>query len=234
MRRTTRPSRVKLVALLAGVILAASVPATASAHNDGYLGSWQWPTDYLGTYRFDSSFSIGWMRSAVSRAVTTIGHQDSRNADFELTTASSANGVVSLRSNGTNCGGPGNTGWGACAQYSPANLTWTVWYATQWCWTDGTSTSCTDTPRYDVETVGLNELGHIATLAHHLPTTSHDAQGPTTYGESVVQSVPDQASHVPFGVRRSLGLADTGALHARYGTDPSGCYPPPCASSPQP
>lgn len=216
MRRTTRTSRVKIIALLAGVILATSVPATASAHNDPYIGSWKWPNDYVGTYRFDSSFSIGWMRSAVSRAVTTIGHQDSRNPDFHTTTSSSATGVVSLRSNGTSCGGPGNTGWGACAQYSPANLTWTLRFATQWCWTDGTSTSCTDTSPYDTESVALNEMGHVATLAHHLPTTSHGVQGAATYGEAVVQAVPDPFSHV-FGVRRSLGVADHGALHARYG-----------------
>lgn len=232
MRKPTRAARIKVIASLAGV-LAVSVPATASAHNDGYLGSWQWPTDYVGTYRFDAGFSSSWMQSAFSRAVTTIGHQDSRNPDFEVTTASSANGVVSLRSNESTCGLNGPIHWGACAQYSPSNLTWTVWLATQWCWTDGTSTSCTDTPRYDVESVALNELGHVATLAHHLPTTSHDVQGAATYGESVVQAVPDPFSHV-FGVRRSLGLADTGALHARYGTDPSGCYPPPCPFSPQP
>ena len=215
MRGTTRTSGVKIVALLAGVILATSVPATASAHNDPYIGSWQWPTDYVGTYRFDSTFSIGWMRSAVSRAETTIGHQDSRNPDFHTTTSSSANGVVSLRSNGNSCNGSVYP-WGACAQYSPANLTWTLWFASQWCWTDGASTSCTDAPRYDVESVALNEMGHVNTLAHHPPTTSHDVQGSTTYGESVVQFVPDPASHV-FGVRRSLGVADHGALHARYG-----------------
>jgi len=200
---------------MAGAILAASVPATVLGHNDGYLGSWQWPTDYVGTYRFDSNFTTGWMQSAVSRAVTP---------------SSSANGVVSRGSNATSCNG-GQTLWGACAQYSPSRLTWSVQFATEWCWTDGTSTSCTNKPTYDIESVALNEMGHVATLAHHSPTTSHDVQGAKTYGESVVQYVPDPFSHV-FGVRRSLGLADTGALHARYGTDPSGCYPPPCAYSP--
>lgn len=207
------------------------MPATVVADNDPYQGSWQWPTDYVGTYRWDSTFGTGWMRSAVSRAIATIGHQDSRNPDFDLTSALNANGTVLRGSNTVSCNG--NTGWAACALYTPSNLTWRITFANEWCFTDGTSTSCTNKPTYDLESVALNEMGHVNTLAHHLPPTSHDEQGPTTYGESVVQKVPDPYSHV-FGIRRSLGAADTGALHARYGTDPSGCYPPPCAYSPIP
>ncbi|MBA3876368.1 MAG: hypothetical protein C0498_05440 [Anaerolinea sp.] len=73
----------------------------------------------------------------------------------------------------------------------------------------------------------LNELGHVNTLAHHLPEKAHDTN--PDYDDAVVQLAPDPvgAGH-PFAFNRSLRWADIGALRVRYGADPVPCTIPPC------
>lgn len=104
-------------------------------------------------------------------------------------------------------------------------MTWIVWLQGNVCWTDGTNNTCTTGSRYDVQTVMLNELGHVNTLAHHLPEKGHETN--PDYDDAVVQAAPDPvgAGH-PFAFNRSLRWADIGALRARYGADP--CTYPPC------
>lgn len=164
------------------------------------------------------------MKNSISYANAVIGHSSARNPDFHLTTSTSANGVVSKVASGTDCLDI-TRAWVGCAKYSPATLTWIVWLQGNVCWTDGTNNTCTNRSRYDVQTVMLNELGHVSTLAHHLPETGHDTN--PDYDDAVVQAVPDPVgSGHPFGMNRSLRWADVGALRARYGSDP--CTYPPC------
>lgn len=208
------------------VVLALVIsPGRAFAQaNDPYQGPWSWPRDYTGTYRVDSSITLAWMKNSISYANAVIGHSAARNPDFHATTSSSANGVVLKIASGPNClGGPGP--WVGCAKYSPGVLTWEVWLQGNVCWTDGTNNTCTTSTRFDVQTVMLNELGHVNTLAHHLPETGHDTN--PDYDDAVVQAVPDPVgTGHPFGTNRSLRWADIGALRTRYGSDP--CTIPPC------
>lgn len=190
-----------------------------SAANDPYLGTWKWPTAFGGTYHYHAPFTRSWMQSAVNRANATIGHSDYQNPDFHLTTSSSTNGSVELLSNTNSCAG--SFGWTACATYSPSAQTWNLWFATQRCWSDGTNQTCSDEVPYDVETVALNEMGHVNTLAHHVPAVQHYEAG-SNYDDAVVQKYADPVGH-PFGTNRALRWADLGALRARYGSDPCPC-----------
>ena len=202
------------------LVFATGPRAVLGAANDPYLGTWKWPTAFGGTYHYHSSFGRTWMQSAVNRANSTIGHSDAQNPDFHLTSASSTNGSVELRSSATNpCFG--DYGWVGCARYSPTNLTWELWLATEECWTDGTYQTCSDSPPYDVQTVALNEMGHVNPLAHHDPGVPHYQAG-SNYDDAVVQAIPDQVGHT-YGTNRALRWADLGALRARYGRDPCPC-----------
>jgi hypothetical protein len=229
--RLGRALRITGAAAALSVMLLALLPGIGFANApDPYQGTWQWPRDFIGTYKYASSFGgYDWMKQAVDRANTTIGHWGRvENPDFHRDPSDpSPNGVVSLLPRASSCFGNIST-WDGCAHYSSNTLTWTLWFATEDCWTDGNTRSCSDSPPYDVETVALNELGHVNTLAHHPPMTSHDAQGPGTYLDAVVQAVPDPAGHA-YGVRRSLAWADSQALGDRYELDP--CYPPPCSDN---
>lgn len=82
------------------------------------------------------------------------------------------------------------------------------------CWTDGTNSTCGGT-RYDVETVALNEMGHVNRLGHHVNPD---------YADAVVQAVPYPfGSATGFGTNRALRWADHQALHALYGTETRPC-----------
>jgi hypothetical protein len=80
---------------------------------------------------------------------------------------------------------------------------------------------------YDVQTVVLNEMGHVNTLGHH--------DNPS-YADAAVQADPRAYSQT-YWKRRSLACADNAALLARFGprsTEPPPCWPPPCPEVPQP
>lgn len=186
--------------------------ANAAANDPTYSNVWG--TNFVGTYYFHSAdFTLGWMKSAVNRANATIGHRTSRNPDFHATTSTSANGAVHFMSSNTNdCDGV--YGWKACAD-AYSNQTFRLWFANNFCWTDGTNNTCGGT-RYDVETVALNEMGHVNRLRHHVNPAYADAVVQVTvypYGQT-------------YGTNRALRWADGGALNALYGVDP--CTTPPC------
>ena len=213
--------------VLAGLLLLATWPsATLGAAPDPSKGN-TWGTSFVGSYRFAANVTLAWMRSAVSRAVVTISHTASANPDFHLTTGSSANGTIQyLSSLTTYCDQYLN--WKGCGD-AYSDKTFRVWLASNYCWTDGTSSTCPSGTKYDVETVALNEMGHVNRLLHHLPATPHDTNA--AYGDAVVQAVPDPFGH-PFGTNRSLRWADQDALRALYGRDP--CTAPPCPLGTEP
>ena len=200
-------------------MLFASISPVQGAADDPVYSD-VWGKGFVGTYYFHSAdFTLGWMKSAVNRANATIGHTDRANPDFHATTSTSANGNVHYMSSVTNlC--DGIQYWKACAD-AYSNQTFRFYLASNYCWTDGTSSTCGGT-RYDIETVSLNEMGHVNRLAHHVNPA---------YSDAVVQAVP-YAYGQTYGTRRSLAWADLGGLHTLYGHDP--CTLPPCPVGPEP
>lgn len=222
-----KASRVIVTAVMA-LLWLTHPGAVDGAARDPYLGSWKWPNAYVGTYHYHPGMTLLWMKQAATRANATIGHSAYQNPDFHVTSSESTTGYIDQVSNGNSCFG--KVGWVGCAYYD-SSPTWYVWLASQVCWTDGTNSEPCSGTKFDVETVTLNEMGHVSTLGHHLPETSHDVQGNATYDDAVVQAVPDPWGH-PFGSNRALRWADTSALSARYGRDP--CTVPPCPTSVDP
>jgi len=188
--------------------------STARAAANDPIYSNVWGINFVGTYYFhDADFTLSWMRSAVNRANATIGHEATRNPDFHATTSTSANGAVHYMSSNNNaCDNV--YGWKACAD-GYTNQTFRLWFASNFCWTDGTSSTCGGT-QYDVETVALNEMGHVNRLQHHVNPA---------YGDAVVQVNVYPYSDPTYGTNRALRWADAGALRTLYGVD---CATPPC------
>lgn len=221
--------RLPLARALTATLVTVAVTALPAAANapDPYTGTWKWPLNYVGTYRYDASLGLTWMRNEGNAAHGVIGHSPYRNPDFHVTTSSSANGTMKMaNSNVTSCLGSYN--WLGCAVYSPSNLTWAVTLATHdsivrgnnVCWTnDGAYATCSNHPQYDVWTVVLNELGHVSTLGHHVNPD---------YSDAVVQRSPRYKGEADWKMR-SLRWADNDALRLRYGTD--ACSTPPCPES---
>ncbi|MBI2776341.1 MAG: hypothetical protein HYX57_03600 [Chloroflexi bacterium] len=224
-----------LAAVLSGML----APGVAANANDP-LNAGVWGANFRGTYQWGPNLTVGWMRSQASAAIATIGHTLYRNPDFELTTSSSANGIVDMKDNhSTPCpdADPGHTHieWLACADPNP-DRTWFVWLTNigvsdspDRCWWDGSTSAnrtCSgftpsEVDTYDVQSVVLNEMGHVNTLGHHVNPD---------YGDAVVQLDPVHYNHT-FWKNRTLRSADLGALLARYGND---CQTPPCPSGPEP
>jgi hypothetical protein len=183
--------------------------------------------DYVGTYRYDSSFGLTWMRNEANAAMPKIGHSPYRNPDFHVTTSTSANGTLKMaNSNVTSCLGSFN--WLGCALYDPATLKWSVTLGNHdsWvrgdnvCWVNGGAyATCTDDHQYDVWTLVLNEMGHINTLGHHFNTNNFDD---SQYGDAVVQAMPRYKGETLWQMR-DLRWADSTALMLRYGVDPDPC-----------
>jgi len=225
-----RPRSWALGLALAGFVLATGPSATLGAAPDP-LKTDVWGKGFVGTYRFASNVSLPWMKSAISRAVGTISHTDYANPDFHLATGSSANGTIQYLSSAQGAPGAqscdGIWNWKGCGD-AYADQTFRVWLASNYCWTDGTNSTCTGT-KYDVETLALNEMGHVNRLLHHLPETPHDTN--TAYGDAIVQAIPDPFGHA-FGTNRYLRWADLNALQTLYGRDP--CTLPPCPLGPVP
>lgn len=214
--------RRRLALALGALLMTASVGNVQAAAPDP-LKSALWPLDYVGSYYFYAEMSAGWMRTAINAANTTIGHRSTRNPDFHPTTSSSAKGKIRYRAASQNsC--DGSFTWTACAD-AYSDFTWRLWLSSEKCWTDGSNNTCSSGTKYDVQTVALNEMGHINRLSHHLPTTRHDDN--PDYDDAVVQLIPDPVGSThPFGVNRAIRWADHAALYSRYGPDP--CTTPPC------
>jgi hypothetical protein len=198
-------------------------PATAADYDPVLLG-WTWPAGYTGSWRFGSFPTTAWMRTAVTNAVTTISHSPYRNPDFEYTTGTSANVTVEYVDPSLNaCPGLYPYTWIGCAKTSATSpfTTWRVWLASNRCWTNGSGgrTCASDTGAFDVETLTLNEMGHVNILAHHVNPA---------YSDAVVQAVPTSYPNTDWQMR-SLRWADTGRLNLLYGRDP--CTTPPCPLS---
>lgn len=205
--------RILGLAVIASLLLLSSAPARARANLSDPRYSNVWGLDFGGTYYFHGNeFPAAWMKSAINRANATIGHGDARNPDFHVTTSTSANGVVHYMSSATNdCDLVYN--WRGCADAYP-DRTFRLWLASNACWTDGTNSTCGGT-RYDVETVALNEMGHVNRLGHHVNPD---------YADAVVQAdVYPYGSSTGFGTNRALRWADHQALHALYGTESCPC-----------
>lgn len=227
-----RPKRIALV-LTAAALLLSVLPSVARGGAPDPLKTDIWGKSFIGTYRFAANVTVGWMKSAISRAVATISNTSYANPNFRLTSGSSANGTIQYVSSVQGAPGAlscdGSWNWKGCGD-AFSDKTFRVWLASNYCWTDGASSTCTGT-KYDAETVALNEMGHVNRLSHHLPTTPHDTNA--TYGDAVVQAIPDPVgSGHPFGTNRYLRSADQAALHALYGHDP--CTLPPCPVGPTP
>jgi hypothetical protein len=216
-----------VTAIFAGLVLAiASLtsqagPAAADAADPTLDFGWTWPQDYVGTYRFDAGYpTASCMRSAASTAVNTISHSPYRNPDFNLTTSTSANVHLQFLSSASySCAGYGYY-WVGCAVtslYSPFT-TWWVRLASNYCWTNGAGgrTCGSDSGAYDVQTVTLNEMGHVSFLDHHVNPD---------YGDAVVQAYPVAYPNTYWSMRY-LRWADNTTLNALYGVDE--CHTPPC------
>jgi len=183
---------------------------------------WTWPRGTFGTWRFGSFPATAWMRTAVTNALTTASHTIYANPDFEYTTGTSANVTVEyLNSSATSCT-TGVYNWVGCAKTSATSpfTTWRVWLASNRCWTNGAGgrTCTSDTGAFDVETVTLNEMGHVNILAHHVNPA---------YSDAVVQAGPVSYPNTNWQMR-SFRWADLGRLLLLYGGD---CATPPCPLS---
>lgn len=213
--------------MLALAVAASGVLPASANLPDPYTGTWKWPLNYVGTYRYDSTFGLTWMRNEANAAQPKIGHTAYQNPDFHVTTSTSANGTLKMaNSNLVSCFGSYN--WLGCAAYDPSTLKWSVTLATHdsvvrgnnVCWTnDGAYATCSDHPQYDVWTVVLNEMGHVSTLGHHVNPD---------YADAVVQASPRFKGEADWKMR-DLRSADLQALSNRYGRDP--CTIPPCPQS---
>lgn len=221
-------------AVAVALIIALWAPNPVAANANDPLGDAIWPTAYTGTYRFGPGLTRAWMRTEVTAAVATMSHTTARNPDFHLTTSSSANGVVDMKNNhSTPCpdGDPGHVHveWLACADPLP-DRTWFIWLTNigvsdspDRCWWDGVTSAnrtCSYLPSeidtFDVQSVVLNEMGHVNELKLHVNPD---------YGDAVVQLNPVHYNHA-YWKNRAIRWADLGALRTRFGSDP--CTVPPC------
>ncbi|MBY0397892.1 MAG: hypothetical protein K2X91_15675 [Thermoleophilia bacterium] len=212
------------LALLLVVGSAAPTPAAAAAPDPPLeqLGGWTWPPGFTGTWRFGSFPTTSWMRTAVTSAVNAASHTRYRNPDFESTTSASANVTVEYKDSSLseNYCTPGIYNWVGCAKtgISAPFMTWQVWLASNRCWTNGAGgrTCASDTGAFDLQTVTLNEMGHVNVLAHHVNPA---------YADAVVQADPVPYPNTNWQMR-TFRWADGGGLSLLYGSDP--CTTPPC------
>lgn len=211
-------------ALLAVLTLTMAMSGlTAANAGDPVLNfGWRWSNNFVGTYRFTPSFPAdAWMRTAASNAVNHISRSPYRNPSFNLTTSGSANVHLQfLNSAGNNCAGLGFY-WVGCAATTlnaPFN-TWWVSLANNYCWTNGTNNWCTHVTRFDLQSVTLNEMGHVNFLNHHVNPD---------YTDAVVQAAPVAYPNANWSMR-TLRQMDNVTLNALYGYD--GCTIPPCPLS---
>lgn len=222
------PARAHVTHRLGSLVAAAAItltmvsPTNANAPDPILDFGWKWPINYVGTYRFDSTFATtGWVRSAASAGVNTISHSPYRNPDFNLTDAAAANVTLRMRNSATNnCAGLGYY-WVGCAS-TVLNAPFTTWWvslASNYCWTNGSSNTCTTTSRFDVHTVTLNEMGHVSFLNHHVNPD---------YGDAVVQAAPVAYQNTYWSMR-SLRSMDNTTLLRLYGWD--SCQNNPCPQS---
>lgn len=203
----------------------ASPSAAAAAAPDPQLdlGEWKWSVGYVGSWRFDSSFpTTSWMRTAATNAINTISHSVYANPDFEYTTGSSANVTLQyLNSTQVSCTA-GVFHWKGCALTTASSpfTTWWVRLASNFCWTNGAGgrTCGSDTGAYDVQTVTLNEMGHVNILGHHVNPA---------YSDAVVQAAPVSYPNTNWQMR-TLRWADADRLNLLYGC------PSPCPNGPLP
>lgn len=220
-----RGSLVLAIVVAASVVLVPSSAALADQNDPLYPRVWA--NGYQGSYVFRSSFDVAWMKEAVRDANATIGHSSARNPDFHSTAETDPHdGHVRLRdSSAVDCGG--SFRWLACAGTSE----YLLWFSSEYCWRSGANHTCFNHPDaadYDLESVALNEVGHINGLVHHQPDVPHEGNA-DVYGDAVVQAYADRYGYGhQFEVNRALRWADIGALKTRYGSDP----PPPCPPCP--
>ncbi|MBI2775905.1 MAG: hypothetical protein HYX57_01380 [Chloroflexi bacterium] len=209
----------RVLGLVIGGFLVIAPISTARAAAPDPIKSDVWGKGFTGTYRFASNVPSGWMRSAISRAIATISSTSYANPTFRVTTSSTANGTIQyLKPSSNSC--DGDLSWRACAD-AYSDKPFRLWLASDTCWTDGTNSTCGGT-KYDVETVALNEMGHINRLSHHVNPA---------YSDAVVQLTPYPYGQI-YGTNRFLRWADNDGLHALYGHDP--CTLPPCPLEPVP
>lgn len=220
--------RYQLLAMIA-VASALLVPfSTLANENDPLLSAdhdtYVWPSGFVGTYAFGDSFDIAWMKEAVRDGQAAIGHSSARNPDFHSVAESEPhNGHVKLLDPQQNpC--DESLRWAACAD-PYAGRTFRLWFSKRECWVDADiEHQCflePSAPDYDLQSVALNEWGHVNELGHHVNPL---------YGDAVVQADLKPVSNDAFGINRALRWADRGRLLARYGADP----PPPCPPYPCP
>lgn len=165
------------------VIVPALQPAGVAAHNpDPSLGGALWGQDQVVTYAWaPGQVPPTWLQNAFNAAA----------GDANRTRASRA-AVFSLGSSGSQVAYGEPTGCSAagiaCFWRNPpgsfkvwyrANGYWFDWGQLRWCQAAGFSTGC-----YDAENVGLDELGHVLGLDHHVNWPDQ-----SDYGDAVVQAV---------------------------------------------
>jgi len=107
---------------------------------------------------------------------TSFGHSSARNPDFHSVAESDPHDGHLRMVDGSDpqylCGGVRY--WLACAGTS----TYRLWFSSEYCWRSGADHTCFNHPDatdYDLESVALNELGHVNGLAHHLNPRYADA-----------------------------------------------------------
>lgn len=212
--------RSRALALVSGVLLTLATFASANANApDPTLDlGWKWPANTVGTYRFDATFpNIAWMRNAGTASVNHISHSPYRNPDFNLVGSGPANVTLRmLNSAKTQCAGLGFF-WVGCAS-TTLNAPFTTWWVTlasNNCWTNGAGgrTCGGDDGAFDVQTVILNEMGHVNFLNHHFNPDYFDA---------VVQGVPVRFPNANWSMR-TLRQMDNAKLKTLYGVDACPC-----------
>lgn len=179
LRGAARP----LLAALVLVIAPALAPG-ASAHNpDPALGGPNWAQDQSVPYTWSSwQTPPTWLQGAFSAAAGDANRSRASRAAVFYPSTSSGNTIS--YGEPTACGSGGLACFSRNAPTSfriwyRANGYWFDWGQLRWCQASGYSTGC-----YDAENVGLDELGHVLGLDHHVNWPDQ-----SDYGDAVVQAV---------------------------------------------
>jgi hypothetical protein len=198
---------------LAIVLSIGVVPAVATAHGpDPVLGGTAWAQDQTVTYQWRSGqVPPDWMALPINAAAgDATSTRASRAASFVKTASTSASLIAYGEPTGCSAAGI------ACFDRSGAPTSFRMWfrahgYAFDWGtlrWCQGQSTFTNGC--FDVETIALDEFGHVDDLGHHVNLSDG-----SDYLDAVVQTLSHAMPQVGWSVH-AFGRCDTGRLQIIY------------------
>jgi hypothetical protein len=205
-------SRHRTIVLATGLAAALLAPGTAAAHGpDPLLGTRTWNANQVVGYSWASGLvPPAWMTPAIDAGAVDVGESRASRAASFVRTANApstiAYGANPCPSYGIACmdrtGVPTSF---AGVWFRPHGWTFD-WGTLRWCqaqssYTDG----C-----FDVETVTLDELGHVEILGHHV-----NYDDGSDYTDSVVQAYSRSRPKAGWN-QHVFGVCDTARLQLEY------------------